>query len=146
MCANNLDPQIATYVCIAEPQNFDALMSKASNVERQLARQNTTQPKREEIKRPTKKGKSMATFVRTSLKPTNDENFNKNGKGRKTDDSLSRKERKRSIHSMMMMFKGYLMSWWLEKAFLFQSRNDLPRSIWQMILSITHTIGSLATP
>jgi len=49
MCANNLDPQIATYVgSTAEPQNFDALMSKASNVERQLARQKTTQPKREE--------------------------------------------------------------------------------------------------
>jgi len=34
MRGNNLDPQIATYIGIAEPQNFDALMSKASNVER----------------------------------------------------------------------------------------------------------------
>jgi len=38
MCANNLGPQIATYIGTAEPQNFDALVSKASNVERQLAR------------------------------------------------------------------------------------------------------------
>ena len=55
MCANNLDPQIATYIGIAEPQNFDALVSKASNVERQLARQRNTQPRREEAKRPIKK-------------------------------------------------------------------------------------------
>jgi len=34
MCANNLDPQIATYVGTTEPQNFDALVSKTSNVER----------------------------------------------------------------------------------------------------------------
>jgi len=80
MCANNLDPQIATYISIAKPQNFDALVSKASNVERQLARQKTTQPKREEVKRPTKKGDSTATFVRTSPKPTNNGNFNKNAK------------------------------------------------------------------
>ena len=51
MCANNLDPQTATYIGTAEPQNFDALVSKASNVERQLARQRSTQPRREEGKR-----------------------------------------------------------------------------------------------
>jgi len=38
ICANNLDPQIATYIGTAESQNFDALVSKASSVERQLAR------------------------------------------------------------------------------------------------------------
>jgi len=65
-----------------ERQNFDALVSKASNVEIQLAGQKTTQPKREEIKRPTKKGESMATFIRTSPKPSNGGNFNKNGKGK----------------------------------------------------------------
>ena len=81
MCANNLNPQIATYVGIAEPQNFNALASKVSNVERQLARQKSIQPNREEIKRPIKKGESMATFVRTSPKPTNGGNFN-NGKGK----------------------------------------------------------------
>ena len=37
MCANNLDPQIAIYIGSAEPQNVDALVSKASNVEKQLA-------------------------------------------------------------------------------------------------------------
>ena len=80
MCAKDLDPQIATYVGTAEPQNLDALMPKASNEERQLARQRTTQSKREEIKRPNKKGDSIATLVRTSPKPTNGGNFN-NGKG-----------------------------------------------------------------
>ena len=48
MCANDLDLQITTYVGTAEPENFDALMYKASNVERQLAHQRSTQPKREE--------------------------------------------------------------------------------------------------
>jgi len=70
----------------AEPQNFDALVSKASNVERQLAHQKTTQPKRQEIKRSTKKGESMVTFVRTSLKPTNDGNFNRNDKGKQKEE------------------------------------------------------------
>ena len=42
MCVNNLDPQIATYVGTAEPQNFYALVSRASNVERQIARQKAT--------------------------------------------------------------------------------------------------------
>jgi len=50
ICANNLDPQIATHIGTADPQNFDALVSKASNEERQLARQRNTQPKREEGK------------------------------------------------------------------------------------------------
>jgi len=86
MCANNLNTQIATYMGIVEPQNFDTLVSKASNVERQLAHQKTTQPRREEIKMPTKKGESMATFVRTSPKPTNNVNFNKNGKGKQKEE------------------------------------------------------------
>jgi len=64
-----------------EPQNFDALVSKGSNAERQLAGQKTTQPKREGIKRPTKNRESMATFVKTRPKPSNGRNFNKNGKG-----------------------------------------------------------------
>jgi len=81
MCANNLDPQIATFIGTAEPQNFDALVSKMSNVERQLARQRNTQPRREEAKRPIKKGESMAMFVKSS-RPTNGENINKNGKQR----------------------------------------------------------------
>jgi len=38
MCANNLDPQITTYVGTTEPQNFDALVAKARNAERQIAR------------------------------------------------------------------------------------------------------------
>ncbi|KAL6284692.1 hypothetical protein ACE6H2_015621 [Prunus campanulata] len=39
MCYNNLIPNIATFVATAEPQSFDALVSKASNVERQIPRQ-----------------------------------------------------------------------------------------------------------
>jgi len=80
MCANNLDPQITTYVGTTGTKNFGALMSKASNVERQLVHQKSIQLKRKEIKWPTKKGESMTTFIRTSPKPTNGRNFNKNGK------------------------------------------------------------------
>lgn len=42
MCSNNLNPDVAILVGTAEPQTFDALVSKASNVERQLARKNKT--------------------------------------------------------------------------------------------------------
>jgi len=95
ICANNLDSQIATYVGIAEPQNFDALISKASNVERQLACQKAIQPKREESKRPNKKRESMATFVRASPKPTNGGNFNNSkGKQKKEARRLTLQERK----------------------------------------------------
>ena len=37
ICSNNLLPEIATFIGTAEPQSFDALVSKASNVERQVA-------------------------------------------------------------------------------------------------------------
>jgi len=79
MCANNLDPQIATYVGTTESENFDALVSKPSNVEKQLACQKNTQLRREEGKRLIKKGESMATFVKSS-RPTNGGNNNKKGK------------------------------------------------------------------
>ena len=42
MCSNNLLPEIATFIGIVEPQSFDALVSKASNVERQIAQQKST--------------------------------------------------------------------------------------------------------
>jgi len=58
----------------------------ASNVERQLTRQKSIQAKREEIKRPIKRGEPMATFVRTSPKPANGGNFNKNGKGKQKEE------------------------------------------------------------
>jgi len=38
MCVNNLECQIAKYIGTVEPQNIDALVSKVSNVERQLVR------------------------------------------------------------------------------------------------------------
>ena len=56
-------------------------MSEASNVERQLAHQKATQPRREVGKRPIKKGELMVIFIKTNSKPPNDENFN-NGKGK----------------------------------------------------------------
>jgi len=52
-----------------------------SNVERQLACHRSAQLRREEGKRPIKKGESMATFVKSS-RPTNGGNINKNGKQR----------------------------------------------------------------
>ena len=42
MCLNNLIAEIATFIGIAKPQSFDALVSKASNVERKIARQKST--------------------------------------------------------------------------------------------------------
>jgi len=112
MCANNLDPQIATYIGTAEPQNFDALVSKASNVERQLARQKATQPKREEGKRPIKKGESMLpSSKQTQSHPmVKISTTTKASKKREADDSPSKKRKKRSISSITMMLKGYLMS------------------------------------
>ncbi|KAL6211754.1 hypothetical protein ACLB2K_016977 [Fragaria x ananassa] len=74
MCANNLLPDIATYVGTAEPQTFDALVSKASNVERQVARQKSSakiqvpDKKSDSKKTVVKKGETMATFVRNERK------------------------------------------------------------------------------
>ncbi|KAL4614682.1 hypothetical protein ACB092_07G071000 [Castanea dentata] len=42
MCSNNLLLEIATFIGTAEPHSFDALVSKASNVERQISRQKST--------------------------------------------------------------------------------------------------------
>ena len=131
MCANNLDPQVATYVGTAEPQNFDALVSKASNVERQLARQKAIQPKREEIKRPNKKGESMATFVRASPKPINGGNLNK-GKDKQKERArrLTLQERKEKKYPFDVDdAQGIFDELMAAKPFLFQSQNDLPRSI-----------------
>ena len=40
ICYNNLIPEIATFVGIAEPRTFDELVSKASNVEKQMSQKN----------------------------------------------------------------------------------------------------------
>ncbi|KAL6195897.1 hypothetical protein ACLB2K_031514 [Fragaria x ananassa] len=74
MCANNLLPEIATYVGTTEPQTFDALVSQASNVERQVARQKSSSKiqiadkKNDSKKSVIKKGETMATFVRNERK------------------------------------------------------------------------------
>ncbi|CAB4308132.1 unnamed protein product [Prunus armeniaca] len=72
MCYNNLMPNIATCVSTAEPQSFDVLVSKASNVERQITRQKSTTQKiqfgeKKNDKKSTK-GESLATFVKTEKK------------------------------------------------------------------------------
>ncbi|CAL9017106.1 unnamed protein product [Prunus brigantina] len=78
MCYNNLRPDIATFVATAEPQSFDALVSKASNVERQIARQKSTTQKiqvgeKKNDKKSTK-GESLATFVKTEKKSDKGQN------------------------------------------------------------------------
>jgi len=50
----------------------DALVSKANNVERQLANQKSAQ-----AKRLTRKEESISIFTKISLKPTNGGTFNK---------------------------------------------------------------------
>ncbi|CAL2227449.1 unnamed protein product [Prunus armeniaca] len=96
MCYNNLIPDIATFVATAEPQSFDALVSKASNVERQIARQKSASQKNQfgEKKNDKKsaKGESLATFVKTEKK--NDKGQNKDPPKR-----LTLKERKEVKYS-----------------------------------------------
>ncbi|CAB4319825.1 unnamed protein product [Prunus armeniaca] len=96
MCYNNLIPDIATFVAIAEPQSFDALVSKASNVERQIARQKSASQKNQfrEKKNDKKsaKGESLATFVKTEKK-------NDKGQSKDPPKRLTLKERKKVKYS-----------------------------------------------
>lgn len=105
MCANNLIPEIATFVGTAEPQTFDALVSKANNVERQIARQKTShnaqamEKKNGPKKSTVKKGETMATFIKSDKKngnnSNNSNNNNNNNKGKdERPRRLSLKERK----------------------------------------------------
>ncbi|KAM1706158.1 hypothetical protein ACFX2K_028340 [Malus domestica] len=82
ICYNNLIPEIATFVGIAEPRTFDELVSKASNVEKQMSRKNVigkmiqdlekkSDIKKGDNKRMPKKGDSMATFVKVDKKSDN---------------------------------------------------------------------------
>ncbi|KAM1786196.1 hypothetical protein ACFX12_039014 [Malus domestica] len=82
ICYNNLIPEIATFVGIAEPRTFDELVSKASNVEKQMSRKNVigkmiqdlenkSDTKNGDNKRMSKKGDSMATFVKVDKKSDN---------------------------------------------------------------------------
>ncbi|KAI5338992.1 hypothetical protein L3X38_018264 [Prunus dulcis] len=92
MCYNNFLPEIATFVATAEPQSFDTLVSKASNVEIHIARQKTTTKiqvgeKKNEGKKTFKKGESMANFIKMDKK-------NDGGKGKEETRRLTLKERK----------------------------------------------------
>jgi len=64
MCTNNLLPDLAVHVGSAEPLSFDALVSKACNVERQLARRPVSTPKVETKRQPAKKKEAMTTTVK----------------------------------------------------------------------------------
>ena len=86
MCANNMDPLIAKCTGTTKPNSFDAHISKVRNVEKQFHRQKSAQLKREESKRPTKIGESMATTIKTSPNPTNGKMFNKNSKGKEKEE------------------------------------------------------------
>ncbi|CAK9166813.1 unnamed protein product, partial [Ilex paraguariensis] len=78
MCSNNLLPKIATFVGMIEAQSFDALVSKACNVERQIARQRSlpqksrmTEKKKFDNKKQIKKDEAMPTFVNVNKKKEN---------------------------------------------------------------------------
>ena len=97
MCSNNLLPEIATFIGIAKPQSFDALVSKASNVERKIARQKSTtqrgrnlEEKNIEGKKPLNNGEVMATFVN---------NGRQNGKGKEGSKNLTLEEKKKTKYS-----------------------------------------------
>jgi len=67
-------------------------------------------------------------------------------KGKRGDDLLSKKGKKRNTPLMMMMFKGYLMNSWLQKLFLSRNQSALLRLIRQMILGIACITGSSIIP
>ena len=97
MCSNNLLPEIATYIGTVEPQSFDALVSKANNVERQIARQKSTmqrgcnlEEKNTKGKKPRNNGEVMATFVN---------NGRQNGKGKEGLKNLTLEEKKKTKYS-----------------------------------------------
>ena len=97
MCSNNLLLEIATYIGTAEPQSFDALVSKANNVERQIARQKSTmqrgrnlEEKNTKGKKPQNNGEVMATFVN---------NGRQNGKGKEGSKNLTLEEKKKTKYS-----------------------------------------------
>ncbi|KAI5339499.1 hypothetical protein L3X38_018771 [Prunus dulcis] len=96
MCYNNLIPDIATFVATAEPQSFDALVSKASNVERQIARQKSATQKiqfgEKKNDKKSAKGESLATFVKT-------EKRNDKGQSKDPPKRLTLKERKEVKYS-----------------------------------------------
>ncbi|XP_040372026.1 uncharacterized protein LOC121052108 [Rosa chinensis] len=93
MCSNNLLPEIATFVSTAEPQTFEALVSKASNVERQVARKKfMTQRASFKDHRVDNTDESLATFVKT-------DNKSNTCKGREGSRKLTLKERKEVKYS-----------------------------------------------
>ncbi|KAH7853729.1 hypothetical protein Vadar_006024 [Vaccinium darrowii] len=99
MCSNNLDPDIAIHLGTAEPQTFDELVSKASNVERQISRQNNLGQKTKKIhnestKMLEQKEESLATFVHANGKKANRSN-----KGKKAKRRSSLKEKKDAKYS-----------------------------------------------
>lgn len=69
MCSNNLLSEIITFVNTAEPQTFEALVSKERNVERQVARKKVMTQKASFKDHETHSiDESLATFVKTDTK------------------------------------------------------------------------------
>lgn len=99
MSSNNLDPDIAIHLGTAEPQTFDELVSKASNVKRQISRQNNSGQKTKKIhnestKMLEQKEESLATFVHA-----NGKKGNRSNKGKKAKRRSSLKEKKDAKYS-----------------------------------------------
>lgn len=93
MCSNNLLPEIATFVSTAEPQTFEALVSKASNVERQMTRKKImTQKASSKDHGILSTDESLATFVKTDTKSNA-------CKGKEGSRKLTLKERKEAKYS-----------------------------------------------
>jgi len=68
-------------------------------------------------------------------------------KGKRVNDLLSKKGKKRNTPlMMMMMFKGYLRNSKLRKLFLSRNQSDMLRSTRQMILGIARITDSSVIP
>ncbi|KAL8151475.1 hypothetical protein V2J09_021283 [Rumex salicifolius] len=73
MCTTNLLPELVVHVGSTKPTSFDALVSKASNVKCQLAR--------DDIKKSQRKVETMTTSIRSSSKSSTEGNPKAHDKG-----------------------------------------------------------------
>ncbi|KAL8158914.1 LOW QUALITY PROTEIN: hypothetical protein V2J09_000451 [Rumex salicifolius] len=102
MCNKNLISILAVHVGSVEPRSFDALVSKACNVERKLARPKActsrlqvNETRKDDNKRLQKRGESMATFIRPTNRALVETNPKSQGKGaREPYKKLTLQERK----------------------------------------------------
>ncbi|KAL8138498.1 LOW QUALITY PROTEIN: hypothetical protein V2J09_004499 [Rumex salicifolius] len=104
MCTNNLILELVVHVGSVEPCSFDALISKACDIERQSGRRkaSTSRPQLSETrehnnKMPQKRGESMATFVRPTNRARGGNNPKPQGKGRALKKSHSSRKKRKEI-------------------------------------------------